>query len=133
MAKYVFPAIFTPEKNGSFSICFPDIEGCYSQGDDLVEAVSMASDALPLMLIDMEDNKTPVPAPTPLDKVEHTDDQLVTLIYADTIKYRKQISGRSVTCAVTMPQWLKTMATEADINLSQTLQEALKAKLGLTE
>jgi hypothetical protein len=32
-----------------------------------------------------------------------------------------------------MPAWLKTMALDADINLSQTLQEALKAKLNITE
>ena len=35
MAKYVYPAIFTPEENGAFSITFPDLEGCYTCGDNL--------------------------------------------------------------------------------------------------
>ena len=55
--KYVYPAIFHPEKEGGFSIFFPDIEGCYTQGDTMVEAVEMAEDALNLMLWDKEENK----------------------------------------------------------------------------
>ena len=27
MAKYAYPAIFTPEKEGGFSINFPDLDG----------------------------------------------------------------------------------------------------------
>lgn len=135
MAKYVFPAVLEPCEEGTqgYYVNFPDIDNCYTDGDSLADAVYMAGDALAGMLVSMEDNKKPIPAPTPLDKVEHTDDQIVTLIYADTIRYRKQISGKSVTCAVTMPAWLKAMALDADINLSQTLQEALKDKLGLME
>ena len=59
--KYVYPAIFHPEKEGGFSIFFPDIEGCYTQGDTMVEAVEMAEDALNLMLWDKEENKEPIP------------------------------------------------------------------------
>jgi predicted RNase H-like HicB family nuclease len=132
MHRYVFPAIFEPEDKGGYSIFFPDIEGCYSQGEDLADAVFMAEDALALMLTSMEDEGKSIPEPTPLDKVEHTPKQIVTLIYADTIRYRKLYNNKSVTCSITLPAWLKTMATERDINLSQTLQEALKAKLDIT-
>ena len=62
--KYVYPAIFHPEKEGGFSIFFPDIEGCYTQGDTMVEAVEMAEDALNLMLWDKEENKEPIPHPS---------------------------------------------------------------------
>ena len=55
MAKYVYPAIFKSEKDG-FSVSFPDISGCYSQGDTLAEAIENAKDALCLMLYDMEEN-----------------------------------------------------------------------------
>ena len=30
MAKYIYPAIFAPENDGSFSVTFPDIKGCYT-------------------------------------------------------------------------------------------------------
>ena len=62
--KYVYPAIFHPEKEGGFSIFFPDIEGCYTQGDTMVEAVEMAEDALNLMLWDKEESKEPIPSPS---------------------------------------------------------------------
>ena len=30
MAKYVYPAIFTKEKNNAYSVDFPDVENCYT-------------------------------------------------------------------------------------------------------
>lgn len=52
--KYIYPAVFT--KDGDFYIVkFPDIEGCYTQGETLSEAVEMAEDALCLMLYDYEE------------------------------------------------------------------------------
>ena len=44
MAKYIYPAIFTPEKDGGYSINFPDLEGCYTYGDDLADGMEMAKD-----------------------------------------------------------------------------------------
>ena len=43
MAKYVYPAVFTQEEKG-FSVWFPDLEGCYTCGDDLNDAIRMAED-----------------------------------------------------------------------------------------
>ena len=47
MSKYVYPAIFTKEDKG-YSVCFPDVQGCYTQGETLTEAMDMAKDALNL-------------------------------------------------------------------------------------
>ena len=63
MAKYAYPAIFTPEEDGSYSINFPDLEGCYTCGDSLEDGIEMAADALPLVLYGYEkrsDNKISV-------------------------------------------------------------------------
>ena len=30
MARYAYPAVFTPEENGQFSVNFPDLESCYT-------------------------------------------------------------------------------------------------------
>ena len=48
-----YPAIFHPEETG-YSVEIPDIEGCFTQGDTMDEAVRMAQDAIGLML-DMEE------------------------------------------------------------------------------
>jgi predicted RNase H-like HicB family nuclease len=42
MAKYAYPAVFEKEDSGGFSVYFPDLEGCYTQGDDITEAISNA-------------------------------------------------------------------------------------------
>ena len=34
MLKYVYPAVFTLEKDGSYSVEFRDLEGCYTCGDN---------------------------------------------------------------------------------------------------
>lgn len=56
MAKYAYPAIFTPEVEGGifrgYSVRFPDLEGCFTQGDTLAEALLNAQEALALMLVD---------------------------------------------------------------------------------
>ncbi len=51
MAKYVYPAVFTQEEKG-FSVWFPDLEGCYTCGDDLNDAIRMAEDVLAYVLYD---------------------------------------------------------------------------------
>ena len=62
-SKYVYPAVFTKEGE-QYSVAFPDIGGCYTCGDSLVEAVSNAQDALCLMLYDMEESGEVIPAPS---------------------------------------------------------------------
>lgn len=41
MKAIYYPAIFHPEEIG-YSVSVPDIEGCYTQGDDMAKAVEMA-------------------------------------------------------------------------------------------
>ena len=53
MAKYVYPAIFTKEDEGGYSIIFPDLEGCYTQGDDMQNSLEMANDVLCFTLYDL--------------------------------------------------------------------------------
>ncbi|MCQ2061435.1 MAG: type II toxin-antitoxin system HicB family antitoxin [Fibrobacter sp.] len=56
-----YTAKLTKEKDGGFSVEFPDIEGCFSEGDSLEEALLMAKDALELTLRDVFDGE-PLPA-----------------------------------------------------------------------
>ena len=133
MNRYAFPAVFDPEEEGGYSIFFPDIDGAFSQGDDMPDCIYMASDCLVGMLAALEDSGKPIPEPTPLDKVVHDPDQIVTLIFADTVDYRKKFNNKSTNVTLTLPKWLYTIAKQKDINLSQALKEALKAKLGIEE
>ena len=63
MAKYAYPAIFTPEDGGGFSIDFPDLEGCHTCGDSLEDGIEMAEDALALVLYGYETGDREIPSP----------------------------------------------------------------------
>ena len=54
--KYIYPAVFEKE-NDLYSVYFPDVEGCYTSGEGLEDAINMAEDALSLMLFHMEKKK----------------------------------------------------------------------------
>lgn len=131
MAKYCYPAVLTPE-DGGYSVEFPDVEGCYTCGDSLEEAITMAEDALALMLTNLEDEGETIPEASDARMVKREEGEIVTLILADTAAYRKKTSNAAVKKTLTIPQWLNTAAEAANVNFSQTLQEALTEKLGLT-
>lgn len=46
MAEYVYPAIFHRNEDDSFSITYPDLPGCISEGKSLGNAMYMAQSAL---------------------------------------------------------------------------------------
>ena len=51
MEKRIYPAIFHPETDGGYSLYFPDLPGCISEGNTLAEAFDNAQDALGIYLI----------------------------------------------------------------------------------
>ena len=59
MAKYVYPAVFTHEAEGGYSITFPDLPDCATSAETLEEGIEMAADALCLILYDMEGGAEP--------------------------------------------------------------------------
>ena len=50
MAKYVYPAVFTQEAEGGYSINFPDLPNCFTSAPTLEEGLEMAADVLCLTL-----------------------------------------------------------------------------------
>lgn len=131
MAKYVFPAIFTPEKKGGYSIAFPDVECCYTQGKDMADGIEMAQDALCLMLYDMEESGKKIPAPSDIKSVKCGADDIVTMIYCDTLEYRIYFDNKAVKKTLTVPSWLNTMAERKGANFSAILQNGLKEFCGI--
>lgn len=130
MAKYVYPAVFKPEEN-SFSIYFPDIEGCYTCGDSIEDGMEMAKDALALMLTHLEDEKRVIPPASPINSVLLDGDAFATYISCDTALYRRLVNNVAVKKTLTIPSWLNDSAIAAGINFSQVLQDALKEQLHL--
>lgn len=90
--KKVYPCVLIPETIGGYSVIFPDVPGA-TQGEDLYEALTMAEDALGLMLTTAEDEGQSIPEPTPLNEVEVPENGFVTLVKADTDAYRKMLAA----------------------------------------
>ena len=133
--RYVYPAIFTEEelsRGTVYTVVFPDILGCITEGDSLPEAIELARDALAGCLAAMEQRKETMPAATPLDEVQCSQG-FVSLIDLDLADYQRRVENRAVKRTVSLPKWLDTMAQDAGLSFSQTIQEALKERLGISQ
>ena len=131
MAKYVYPAILTLEDEGGYSVLFPDLESCYTCGDDLPDALDMAKDVLEIVLYEYEKNKKVIPAPSDIKNIKTKENEIISLVAGDTINYSKMYNTKSVKKTLTIPEWLNVKAEEANAPYSQILQQGLKTYLGL--
>lgn len=123
---FIYPAIFYTEESG-YSVSFPDLPGCLTEGDTLKEAMENAKDAMALYLEPTNDEPV-FPQPTRIQDVPPEEGAaFVSYVTADVPIDRL----KSVRKNCTIPSWLNRISEEAGINFSKTLQEALFAKLGL--
>ncbi len=123
MAEYVYPAIFHSNDDGTFTITYPDLPGCISEGKSLGNAISMAQSALTQWIEYLTDKKQPIPSASNLADIKITQNGFINLIRAD-IK-----DTRAVKRTVSLPKWMDDMVIEAGLSLSRVLQDALKDRL----
>ncbi len=129
MAKYAYPAVFTAEEDGGYSINFPDLEGCYTCGDNLEDGIEMAEDVLALVLYGYEKDGKEIPIPSALHTLPLKTNEFANYIACDTMAYRKMYNNKAVKKTLTIPEWLNETASSMGINFSQVLQEALIQKV----
>ena len=129
MTRYAYPAVFTPEENGQFSVNFPDLEGCYTCGDDMKDALIMAEDVLAFTLYDYEREGKTIPEPSKRCDLSLEENEFINYIACDTMEYRKMHNNKAVKKTLTIPEWLNETATAMGLNFSQILQEALMEKI----
>ena len=96
--KCVYPAIFRwDEESKTYSVDFPDIEGCFTYGYTLPEAFDYAADVLPLMLEGLEEDGHPIPQASKLEDIKLEDkNSFAQYIYADTELYRDLLNLRKI-------------------------------------
>jgi predicted RNase H-like HicB family nuclease len=126
--KYAYPAIFTPTDDG-YDVYFPDLFGCRTCADTLPEAVEMAEDAAETWLLLTEKEGGEIPASSVPSEIAVTAPQIVSIVKADTEAYRRRVDSHAVKKTLTIPAWLNYEAEAANINFSNVLQDALKARL----
>lgn len=129
MSKYAYPAIFTPESDGGYSVNFPDLEGCYTCGDTLADALFMAEDVLALVLYGYEHDEKEIPLPSKSSAILLEENSFVNIVACDTLEYRKRFNNKAVKKTLTIPEWLNEAAIAMNINFSQVLQDALLQRI----
>ena len=136
----VYPACFCKEENG-YSVFFPDLNWLATCGDTLEDAMEMAVDCLAGYLYDCKQENEPIPAASEMNTLsveaqlkEFYEDSpipshFINMVSVDVDAYAKEHFEKSVKKTLSIPAWLNKAALEQGINFSQTLQEALLAKL----
>ena len=123
-----YPAILDDKENtpGVYSVSFPDVPEAITYGNGKAEALMRASQILGTMLLDYQK----LPIPTPLAEVQRQfPDAVVTIVATDLAQARQETHPVRIKKNTTIPARLAQQAEAAGINFSQTLTEALQAKL----
>lgn len=127
--KVYYPAVFIAYEKG-YTVLFPDLPGCVTQGDSLEEAFEMAEDAACGWILTTIEDGEDVPSPSMIDRLV-VEEGFSTFVVLDIGEYAKKHSTKAIKKTLTIPEWLNTLAEQEGINFSQELQNALKVRLGL--
>ncbi len=84
MREYIYPAVFHPNDDGSFTVTFPNLPGCISEGKSLDDAMHMAQAALAQWLEYLTDKELKVPSASGPHDIEAEPGEFVNLVHADT-------------------------------------------------
>ena len=121
--EYVYPAVFHRNKDESYTVIYPDLPGCISEGKNLGNAMYMAQSALAQWIGYLADNKQTIPNASPIDKVKTSKSEFVNLICAE-VK-----DARAVKRTVSIPKWMDDKVIQSGLSLSRVLQDALSERL----
>ena len=130
--RYFYPAIFTYEDGQEIAVTFPDLDVATS-GLDEADALTSARELLGIVMFGLEEDKEPIPKPTPLNQLSLDSNESAVLIDVYMPSIRNANVNKSVNRTVTLPAWLNSTAVEHNINFSQLLQDALKNELHIAK
>ncbi|HFQ4897842.1 type II toxin-antitoxin system HicB family antitoxin [Streptococcus agalactiae] len=142
-----YPALFYyDDTDGSatpYFVTFPDFKYSATQGENIADAMSMASDWLGVTLADYIENGQDIPTPSPINTlslvdndpfkndedfnlVYNPDNSFISMVVVDVAEYLG--SQEPVKKTLTIPRWADTLGHELGLNFSQTLTDAIAAK-----
>ena len=121
----VYPAIIHKEEG--FWLEFPDLPGCFTQGNSIEELMGNAEEALgSYIAVKMECNED-IPEASDIGTITRASDDVTTYISSDINKYHRDT--KAVKKMLSIPSWLAQEADKRNYSLSKILQEALIEKI----
>lgn len=141
--KVSYPALFyyVQSEKVPFFITFPDFENSITQGENVTDALAMASDWLGVNIAEYLESGLEVPTATSLEKVSLTKNNLYPgdLDYDPKHSFKSMVlvdlddylnGNEKVKKSVSIPKWADRTGAALKLNLSATLTEAIaKAKI----
>ncbi len=127
---YIYYALFNLADDG-INVEFPGLDGAFTFGSDMHDALFMAKDLLAGWLINAEDAGETIPDPLQPAAITVPNGDLLVPIEVNTEIYRMKFDNQAVKKTLTIPRYLDALAKEENINFSLVLTEALKEKLGV--
>lgn len=121
---FVYPAIFHKEEN-AYWVEFPDLEGCHTFGESIIETMELAQEALSGYLLALMEHGETIAPPSDITSF-HPQDGFSSLVSCDINQYK---DTKAVKKTLTIPSWLNDRAISMGLNFSQILQEALMIKI----
>lgn len=132
MSCVYYPAVFHEENEmGGYWVEFPDLPGCFTQGETIEETIEFSKEALGLYLDTNEDvYQRTFSKPSKIkDVMKLFPNEIVVFVEYDPVYYAKKYKNKAIKKTLTIPEWLNEEAMKKDLNFSQILQEALIIKL----
>lgn len=130
----LYPAIFYKEKDGSYSVVFPDLNHLATDGENFSEAMEMAIDCLAGYIFSAQQDGEEIPPPTPIEQVDpHCEDAegddykavFANVVAVDVEEYAAKHFEKAVKKTLTLPESLNKAAESLQINFSALLKEKL--------
>ena len=121
--EYVYTAVFHRNDDESYTVTYPDLPGCISEGKTLGNAMYMAQSALTQWINYLADKKQEIPDTSPADKIKIRNGDFVNLIRTELR------DARAVKRTVSIPKWMDEKVIQTGLSLSRILQDALKERL----
>ena len=126
----IYPAIFYCGKNGSFAVVFPDFDNLTTCGENLTEAMEMATDCLAWQIYSAGQEGKILPVSTPVEDVKilpavDYESAFVNLVAVDVEEYAAKNFEVPVKKTLTVPESLNSRAVELGINFSAVLKNRL--------
>lgn len=76
--KFIYPAVFRPQKDGGYHAFFPDLECCEADGEDLEEAIEKANEACRTWItVELEEDEPELPFVSDLEDIETEDGDVI--------------------------------------------------------
>lgn len=122
-----YSAIFTFEDN-QYWVEFIDLKGCFSDGNNLSEAMENAKEAMGLFLEDLDEYPK---CTTNIKDIKLKDNQLISFVTVNLDDHKRKYENKSIKKTLSIPAWLNTIAEKEGVNFSQLLQKALIETLNI--